>query len=224
MDGKKSFIAYCDWLETFEALPDETAGKLIKHLLQYVSDLDPKSNDAMVNLAFIPLRQSLKRDLKKYESYLEKQRANGAKGGRPPKPKETQITQRLKNKPKKADSVNDSDSDNVTVNVTVNDTNKNIPTLTQFLEYGQTLCLKVNKPYEDMIFVLEQKFQAWLEAGWKDGHGKKIKNWKTKLGNTISYLKPISNQQHGQSVTEKYQRVHDQLKHAKLSLGNDQLP
>jgi len=30
-EDKKKFLAYCDWIETFEALTDEEAGKLIKH-------------------------------------------------------------------------------------------------------------------------------------------------------------------------------------------------
>tara|TARA_R110000803_G_scaffold206969_2_gene274595 strand:- start:2259 stop:2687 length:429 start_codon:yes stop_codon:yes gene_type:complete len=61
-------------------------------------------------MCFIPIKQTLKRDLKKYEVYIGKQRDNGAKGGRP---KKTQITQRLNEEPKKADSVsvNVSDSD-----------------------------------------------------------------------------------------------------------------
>ena len=218
MDGKKSFIAYCDWIETFEALSDATAGKLIKHLLQYVNDQDPKSKDAMVNLAFIPLRQSLKRDLKKYESYLEKQRANGAKGGRPPKPKETQETQGLKNEPKKADSVNDSD----TVNVTVNDTKPNIPTLTQFLDHGRILCDRAGLVYKNMVFALEQKYQAWVEAGWKDGHGKAIKIWKTKLGNTLPHLKAINSNNHGQTTEDKYRQVDEVLRVSTLSSSDDQ--
>ena len=28
MKGKKSFTFYCDWIETFEELPDEKAGEL----------------------------------------------------------------------------------------------------------------------------------------------------------------------------------------------------
>ena len=35
---KKSFILYCDYLHTFSKLPDEFAGKLIKHVLEYVND------------------------------------------------------------------------------------------------------------------------------------------------------------------------------------------
>jgi len=80
---KKSFIAYCDWLETFEELTDEEAGKLVKHLLRYVNDQNPVTEDKLTKMCFIPIQQSLKRDLKKYEGYVQKQRENGAKGGRP---------------------------------------------------------------------------------------------------------------------------------------------
>ena len=33
---------------------------------------------------------------------------------------------------------------------------------------------------------------AWVENGWKDGNDKQIKNWKTKLTNTIPYLREDS--------------------------------
>jgi hypothetical protein len=111
-EGKKSFVAYCDWQETFEELTDEEAGKLIKHLFNYVNDKNPEASDKLTKMCFIPIKQSLKRDLKKYEGYIDKQKVNGAKGGRP---KKTQITQALITEPKKADSV--SVSDNVNVNI-----------------------------------------------------------------------------------------------------------
>lgn len=38
--------------------------------------------------------------------------------------------------------------------------------------------------------VIAAKYNAWSEAGWKDGNGKNITNWKTKIQNTIPYLKP----------------------------------
>jgi hypothetical protein len=44
-------------------------------------------------------------------------------------------------------------------------------------------------------YPIEAKYNQWVEAGWVDGHGKKIKNWKTKLANTIPFLKPIEIEQ-----------------------------
>ena len=112
-ENKKSFVAYCDWQETFEELSDEEAGKLVKHLFNYVNDKNPETSDKLTKMCFIPIKQSLKRDLKKYEKYVEKQSVNGKKGGRPKNPTLSQITQPFIGKPKKADSVS--------VSVSVND-------------------------------------------------------------------------------------------------------
>ena len=119
-ENKKSFILYTDQSGVFNQLPDEIAGKLIKHIFAYVNDENPISEDLIINIAFEPIKQSLKRDLKRYEQYVEKQSVNGAKGGRPKKPTETQKTQAFFEKPKKADSVSVSDS------VSVNDNKINI--------------------------------------------------------------------------------------------------
>lgn len=116
-ENKKSFIAYCDWLEVFDNLTDEEAGKLAKHLFNYVNDKKPKS-DRTTELLFIQIKQSLKRDLAKYNNYLEKQRINGKKGGRPKnptEPKKPKPFSKNPTEPKKADSVSVSDSVNVNV-------------------------------------------------------------------------------------------------------------
>ena len=113
-ENKKSFVAYCDWQETFEELSDEEAGKLVKHLFNYVNDKNPETSDKLTKMCFIPIKQSLKRDLKKYEKYVEKQSVNGKKGGRPKNPTLSQITQPFIEKPKKADSVSVSDNVSVT--------------------------------------------------------------------------------------------------------------
>lgn len=115
--NKKSFILYTDLIHTVEQLNEEQAGRLFKHILAYVNDLDPETDDVITKIAFEPIRQHLKRDLKKWDTYIEKQSVNGKKGGRPKKAKETQKTQAFSEKPKKADSVNVSVSDSVNVNV-----------------------------------------------------------------------------------------------------------
>ena len=113
---KKSFILYSDQRGIFEKLSNEQAGKLIKHIFSYCADENPEA-EFIIDIAFEGIRQALKRDLKKYNVYIDKQRINGSKGGRPKKPKETQKTQAFFQKPKKADSVSVSDSvsDNETI-------------------------------------------------------------------------------------------------------------
>jgi len=112
---KKSFVAYCDWLETFEELTDEEAGKLVKHLFRYVNDKNPEAPDRLTKMCFIEFKRTLKRDLKKYEGYLEKQRENGKRGGRPKKPKKPNPLNENPTEPKKADSVSVNDNVNATV-------------------------------------------------------------------------------------------------------------
>jgi hypothetical protein len=108
---KKSFVLYCDQQGVFNKLPDEIAGRLIKHIFAYVNDENPPCDDLLLSIAFEPIQQSLKRDLKKYEVYIDKQKENGAKGGRPKREEETQKTQPFFQEPKKADSVSVSVSD-----------------------------------------------------------------------------------------------------------------
>ena len=122
---KKSFVAYCDWLESFEELTDEEAGRLAKHLFRYVNDLNPEAPDKITKMCFIPIKQSLKRDLVKYEERADRARENGAKGGRP----KTQKTQSVISEPKKPDSVS--------VSVNVNDISIGADFDTFFEAYGK---------------------------------------------------------------------------------------
>lgn len=113
--GKKSFTAYCDWGEVIDKLTDEQAGKLIKHLFDYVRDKDPKTDDILIDIAFTPIKATLKRDLIKWEEMCAKNKENGAKGGRPKNPEKPNGFNENPTEAKKADKDSDSvtDSDKV---------------------------------------------------------------------------------------------------------------
>lgn len=66
--SKKSILIYADWIHTVEKLSDAEAGVLFKHLLRYVNDQDPEPPDRLTEITFEPWKQTLKRDLKKWES------------------------------------------------------------------------------------------------------------------------------------------------------------
>ena len=109
MKNKKSFVLYTDYQELFNELSDEDAGQLIKHIFSYVNDENPKTENPFVKLSFIAIKKQFKRDLVKWEKSAERSRENGKLGGRPPKPKETQVNpdkpsglNGLNGKPKKA--------------------------------------------------------------------------------------------------------------------------
>jgi hypothetical protein len=147
-ENKKSFVFYTEWIEIFDSLTNEESGRLIKHIFEYVNDKNPITDDKLINLCFIPIRQSLKRDLKKWENYIEKQKANGKKGGRP----KTQKTQAFLEKPKKADNVN--------VNVNVNDINTIVLNIEKIDSW--ILELKTQKQFLDGLYMTHKLKQNTL--------------------------------------------------------------
>ena len=164
---KKSFLLYCDQQGVFNKLPDEIAGKLIKHIFAYVNDENPPCDDLLLSIAFEPIQQSLKRDLKKYEVYIGKQKENGAKGGRPKKEEETQITQPFFQEPKKADSVS--------VSVSVSD--KDIKVKKDVFIKPSIVEIKTYMTEIGMADVSEKWFDYYESNGWLVGKNK-MKNWK----------------------------------------------
>jgi len=102
---KESFILYKDFYHAVKHMDDETLGKLFRAIHEYqIDDQEPeKDNPAYVPFMFYA--NQFRVDNKKYQAIVDRNRKNGAKGGRPPEEKnETQETQPDKKKPKKADT------------------------------------------------------------------------------------------------------------------------
>jgi (p)ppGpp synthase/HD superfamily hydrolase len=108
---KKSFILYSDAIHTVEKLSDTDAGQLLKHLLRYVNDQNPTTDNPLVEIAFEPIKQQLKRDLVKFEDVKVKRSEAGKAGA-------TKRWQDIANANKGIQTianiaVNDNDNDNV---------------------------------------------------------------------------------------------------------------
>lgn len=120
-ENKKSFVAYSDWHGMFKALPDEVAGKLIKHVFSYVNDENPNTDDFVINALFEQIKATLKRDLVKWDSQREQRSLAGKKSAeiRLTKSNErlTVVNEKVRNP---TVSVSVSDSVNVSVNDNVN--------------------------------------------------------------------------------------------------------
>lgn len=84
-ENKKSFILYCDIIHTVKKLPKDKQADLFVHILEYVNDMNPITDDFVVEIAFEPIKQALKRDLLKYEKIRQRNAENGKTGGRPKK-------------------------------------------------------------------------------------------------------------------------------------------
>jgi hypothetical protein len=214
---KKSFILYCDLIHTVNKLPDETAGKLLKHILAYVNDLNPETEDLLVEVAFEPIKQAMKRDLKKWETEINRKSQGAILGnlkrwhldlyekvdskeltldeaqtiakGRIPSHTDKSDGIATKSIASIADSVNVSVNDSVSVSVNVNEKeNNNIPNWDDFLAYAVDKKPKVNR--QD----LRLKYEAWFENGWsinRAGKLQPIQNWKTTLLNTLPYIAEV---------------------------------
>jgi len=76
-NNKKSFILYCDLIHTIEHLTDEQAGNLFKHILNYVNDRNPITENVITKLAFEPIKQQLKRDLKDWDEKINQRSTAG---------------------------------------------------------------------------------------------------------------------------------------------------
>ena len=131
----------------------------------------------------------LMESFKQLKSYKEKQRINGQKGGRP----KTQTIPKKRSSLKIEDRRMKNEDRKKKKEVEVEVINKNSPSIDEFIDYGKALLKQLNKNEEEYDFALRSKYHTWNDDGWKNGHGRKIKNWKNTLGNTIPFLKPIYN-------------------------------
>jgi hypothetical protein len=75
----------------------------------------------------------------------------------------------------------------VTTNKNVNKENKEIyiPEFSEFLQFAIEQVTNINKDE------VKLKYESWKVNEWKDGNNKQIKNWKTKLLNTLPYISKI---------------------------------
>src|SRR5690606_26857561 len=77
----------------------------------------------------------------------------------------------------------------------------NPPDLNTFELYAMEIYQnELKTDFSPFRFAVRSKYESWHNAGWKDGHGKEIKNWKSKLKNTIPHLKPIYQNGHKQAA------------------------
>jgi len=75
-ENKKSFLLYCDLIHTVRKMPKDKRADLFLHILEYVNDENPQTDDLIIQLTFEPIKQQLKRDLGKWsETLVEKSNA-----------------------------------------------------------------------------------------------------------------------------------------------------
>ena len=171
-EDKKGFLLYADYEELFDELTDEVAGKLIKHILKYVNDKNPDTEDSLVKVAFIPIKKQLKRDLEKYEDKREQWSIAGKKSAESRKLKKEQTLNNVLTESTNVKSV----ATESTVNVNVNDNViHNIPTPTKVGDIDFSILLEtINKIFERKFAVVsdavKKKYKTLLKQGYTKTH------------------------------------------------------
>ena len=155
-ENKKSFLLYADTIHTVEKLTDDKAGQLFKHLLRYVNDQHPTTEDFIIELAFEPIKQQLKRDLKNWEDRKQKRSEAGKRGGEATAIKQQQNTAKHSNA--KQDEANKAVSDSVSDSVSDNVNTMYLLPMMQdvFLKTNTDYPQNIAKDYEALREIVEQ--------------------------------------------------------------------
>jgi hypothetical protein len=109
-ENKKSFVLYSDSQGLVNQLPDDVAGRLLKHIYAYVNDENPITDELLLNIAFEPIKMHLKRDLQRWETQIEQRRQAGLRSAEVRKRNATSVNER---------SISSTDNVNVNDNVNV---------------------------------------------------------------------------------------------------------
>ena len=87
-----------------------------------------------------------------------------------------------------------------------------------FLELIIFLIYEKNEKENLDEYHLKAKYDSWIENDWKDGNDNKIKNWKTKLKNTLPFIKEKSsakkesNVSKSENLVNTYQTILNEIK------------
>ncbi len=209
---KKSFLLYCDLIHTVEHMPSEKAGDLFKHILKYVNDENPITDDLIVKLTFEPIKQSLKRDLLKWEDKspqrIEKARVAGLASAEARKlKKQLNSTNELK-------SELNSTKSTVSVSVSVKDIdilNNNINS--RKLKFANSLKIFIDEFGKEMI---REFYDYWTEHGENDkkmrfekeksfGINRRLATWNKNNFKNKNYGKQIN-------TTEEFKQIADAVR------------
>lgn len=124
-EGKRSVIIYSDLIHTVKKMSNEKAGVLFNVILEYINDLNPVIIDETIDLVFEPIKQQMKRDLKKWEAIKEK-RSDAGKASAEAKKAQKEQSQQVLTKSTSVESVQQNQHEptksTVSVNANVNGT------------------------------------------------------------------------------------------------------
>lgn len=175
--NKNSFLIYLDYEEQFDLLSDEEIGILMRAIIKYEKTKEIPQLEGMAKMAFSFIKTQLDRDREKYNKKCEKNKENGARGGRPKKENEKpngfEKSEGLFQEPKKPDNDNEDEEDNDNENDFKEKTKKKFkkPTIEEIEEY----CKQRNNKIDPHHF-----YDYYQSNGWKVGKNS-MKDWQASI-------------------------------------------
>lgn len=191
-EGKKSFVLYCDIRNTVAKLPTEKQAELFMLILDYVNDMNPETEDLLLQIAFEPIKLQLKRDLKKWDSLREKRSEAGKLGGlksgeaRSANAKQNEANEASASKLKQNEA-NEAVTVTATANVTATETETEIllkkePKEKSFIE-------KINlNPFQESFRPEWEKWIEYKKTQWKQTY-KRIETQQTAFKHLLELSK-----------------------------------
>mgnify|MGYP003514262931 CR=1 FL=1 len=170
-ENKKSFVLYSDSQGLVNQLPDDVAGRLLKHIYAYVNDENPITDELLLNIAFEPIKMQLKKDKKKWEQTKEGRSVAGkasAEAKRLAKLAEQSLTNSTNVESVEQNSTNSTVNDNVNVNVINNNTPAKADDVFDFSKYLETLNQKFSRSFK----VVNEKTKKQIKALLKEKYTK----------------------------------------------------
>jgi len=182
----KSFILYQEYQKNISILTQNQKGDLLDAIFSYNQGIEIEL-DPIVKMAFSFIKSDLDRNKAKYQNIIERNKINGASGGRPKNPKKPKEPNGLFGNPEKPrETLNDNDNGNDNVNKDDNK-NDNLNNNSKGVEIDTVKIKRFIKPTIQEIkdYCVERKnnvdankfFNHYEANGWKVGKNA-MKDWK----------------------------------------------
>ncbi len=224
MDGKNSFILYCDTGQHLELLSDEDAGLLFKGIVHYADTGELPQLPPMAAMAFSFIRAQIDRDQEKWNTTREKRRAAGKSGGlksgesrqRSNEAKEANASNPKQNEADEADNVNVTVpvTDNVPVTV-INREKADKPPRPRFTPPSEDEAINYFDEQGSSAAEAKSFLDYYAANGWKVGGRATMKNWQAAARNWIrragQYSHPQTKQVAAEPATDTISRAAERL-------------
>ena len=191
MSDKKSFKIYKEWSEQFSALDNESAGELIKAILEYqITGEVPEGLSPIVSMAFSFMKQQFERDDDSYAKTSEARSEAGKKGGAPKgnsnasknKQKQAKTIKNNQNKLEEEVEVEEEVEEEIYIDTDVSfaqSDSANLPALPLIDGTSYELSPQELEKYKALYPAVDVEQQVRAMRGWLDANPK---NRKTKGG------------------------------------------